>query len=183
MQEVLIAGFGGQGIMSLGQLLTYAGMAEGKQVSWMPSYGPEQRGGAANCSVVLADGEDIGSPIVSEPDAAIVMNAPSLDKFEPAVRQGGFLVVNSSLSGRPAGRSDITVLEIPATELAGEMGNARVAGMIALGALVELTGMVSLQSLVDSLPKVLKAQLVPLNVEALGRGQTLAREGAPARAR
>ncbi|MGE5590063.1 MAG: 2-oxoacid:acceptor oxidoreductase family protein [Bacillota bacterium] len=183
MQEVLIAGFGGQGIMSLGQLLTYAGMAEGKQVSWMPSYGPEQRGGAANCSVVLAQGEDIGSPIVSEPDAAIVMNAPSLEKFEPAVRRGGVLVVNSSLSGRPAERKDITALEIPATDLANEMGNVRVAGMIALGALVELTGMVSMQSLADSLPKVLKASLVPLNMEALGRGQALAREGAPARAR
>ena len=183
MLEVLIAGFGGQGIMSLGQLLTYAGMAENKKVSWMPSYGPEQRGGAANCSVVLAEGEDIGSPIVSEPDAAIIMNAPSLDTFEPAVRSGGVLIVNSSLSGRAATRTDVTVLEIPATDLANEMGNARIAGMITLGALVELTGIVSLDSLVKSLPKVLKPELVPLNVEALGRGQNLAKEKVPAKAR
>ncbi|MHB9143769.1 MAG: 2-oxoacid:acceptor oxidoreductase family protein [Symbiobacteriia bacterium] len=181
MFEILIAGFGGQGIMSLGQLLTYAGMAEGKQVSWMPSYGPEQRGGAANCSVVLADGEEIGSPIVAEPDVAIIMNGPSLDKFEATVRKGGYLVVNSSLMSRSPTRTDITVLEVPATELANEMGNARIAGMITLGATVGLTGMLQMESLHEALAHVLKPQLIPMNIEALGRGQALAASKAAAR--
>lgn len=176
--EIIMAGFGGQGIMSLGMILTYAGMAEGQKVSWMPSYGPEQRGGAANCSVVLSEGE-IGSPIVTEPTAAIIMNGPSLDKFEPAVRPGGILIINSSMVARKPVRTDLDTVEIPTTEIANDLGNARVAGMIALGALVELTRAVSFESLEKALKKVLpeyRHNLIPANKQALERGAEWARK-------
>ncbi|MHB9058141.1 MAG: 2-oxoacid:acceptor oxidoreductase family protein [Bacillota bacterium] len=177
--ECIFAGFGGQGVMMMGQLLTYAaGMVEGKKVSYMPSYGPEMRGGTANCTVVIA-AETVGSPVVTDPDVAVVMNQPSLEKFEPTVREGGFLIVNSSLIGIKAKRSDIHVYYVPANEIATELGNDRVANMVALGALVEATEVVKMDSIVESLKKALPAHrhnLIPLNRTALDRGAEIVRQ-------
>ena len=142
MEEILIAGFGGQGVMSMGQLIAYAGMTEGKFVSWLPSYGPEQRGGTANCAVVVSE-EQVGSPLVSRPTTAIVLNNPSYEKFEPMVRAGGLLVVNSSLISKMSARTDIRVLNIDATDKANELGNPKIANMVLLGAFLEETGILS----------------------------------------
>ncbi len=136
--EVIFAGFGGQGVLLAGRLLTYAGMIAGKEVSWIPAYGPEMRGGTASCSVIIAD-EEIGSPIVTKPSALVAMNAPSLDKFEGSVRPGGVLIVNSSLIERQATRSDINVHYVPMNEIALQCGNSRFLNMVALGALVGAT--------------------------------------------
>ena len=146
----MIAGFGGQGVMSMGQLIAYAGMKEGKFVSWLPSYGPEQRGGTANCAVVVSE-EQVGSPLVSRPTIAIVLNNPSYEKFEPMVRAGGLLVVNSSLISKVSARTDIRVLNIDATDKANELGNPKVANMILLGAFLEETGTLSDDSILEAL--------------------------------
>lgn len=175
MEEILIAGFGGQGVMSMGQLIAYAGMNEGKYVSWLPSYGPEQRGGTANCAVVVSD-EKVGSPLVSHPTAAIVLNNPSYEKFEPNVRKGGLLIVNASLISKSSGRTDITVLNIKATDLANELGNVKVANMILLGAFLEETGILSDYSIIEALKKVLspeKHSLLDINQRALILGRSL----------
>ncbi len=132
-ERIIIAGFGGQGVMAMGQLLTYAGMIEGKHVSWLPSYGPEMRGGTANCSVIVSS-EPVGSPVVVNSTTAIVMNKPSLDKFEPSVNKGGRLFINSSLIEQKSKRDDIEVYYISANEIADELGNMRVANMVMLGA-------------------------------------------------
>lgn len=178
IHEIVMAGFGGQGVMLIGQLVTYGGMLEGKNVSWLPSYGPEMRGGTANCTVVVADGE-IGSPVVSSPSAAVIMNLPSLLKFEPTIREGGVLVYNSSLIDRQSARTDIRVLAIPANDVAAELGNTHVANMVALGGLLAATGVVGVESVMQSLKKVLperRHHLLPLNREALERGFRLAEE-------
>lgn len=175
MEEILIAGFGGQGVMSMGQLIAYAGMKEGKHVSWLPSYGPEQRGGTANCAVVVS-GEQVGSPLVSQPTTAIVLNNPSFEKFEPIVRPGGLLIVNASLITKTSQRSDIKVLNIKATELANEIGNTKVANMILLGAFLEETGILSESSILEALKKVLspeKHSLLEINRQALELGRSL----------
>ena len=176
--EILMAGFGGQGIMSMGMLLAYAGMLEGRQVSWLPSYGPEMRGGTANCQVVISD-EPVACPLVTEPTVAILMNRPSLDKFENAVRPGRLLIYNSSLIDRQPVRSDLTVVPVPANRIAEELGSARVANMVCLGVLLAATGMVSLGSVLESLRKALpvhRHDLVPLNELALRRGEELWRQ-------
>jgi len=175
VEELVIAGFGGQGVMLMGQLLSYAGMHDGKNVSWIPSYGPEMRGGTANCSVVISD-ELIGSPIVSEPTTAIVMNLPSLSRFEPTVRPGGLLIYNSSLIDKAPERTDIRVIAVPANELAIELGSDKVANMVVLGAYLEATGAVSVEALKDCLSEVIPARrqdLIPMNVQALARGAAL----------
>jgi len=167
-----MAGFGGQGVMSMGQLLAYSGMLEGKNVSWLPSYGPEMRGGTANCNVIVSD-DEIGSPIVTEATAVIAMNLPSLDKFEHSVMPGGTLIINSSLIERKCSRTDIDVFYIPANEIADELGNNRVANMVMLGAYLKKTGIVKPESVIESLRKVLgpsKEHLIPVNEEALKRG-------------
>lgn len=173
MQERLIlAGFGGQGVMSMGQLLTYAGMIENKNVSWLPSYGPEMRGGTANCNVMVSD-EPIGSPVVTEATTTIAMNRPSLDKFEQDVVKDGNLLINSSLIDRKAERDDVKVYYVPANELAGELGNSRVANMVMLGAYLELTKAVKVESIIAAFKKVFgekKAHLIPLNEKALEKG-------------
>ncbi|EOD01889.1 2-oxoacid:acceptor oxidoreductase family protein [Caldisalinibacter kiritimatiensis] len=173
MQErIIMAGFGGQGVMSMGQLLTYAGMIENKNVSWLPSYGPEMRGGTANCNVMVSD-TPVGSPIVTEATAAIVMNRPSLDKFEKDVVKDGNLLINSSLIDKKAERDDINVYYIPANEIAVELGNAKVANMVMLGAYLELTKVVKSESVLEALKKVFgesKKHLIPLNEKALQRG-------------
>jgi 2-oxoglutarate ferredoxin oxidoreductase subunit gamma len=170
--RLVFAGFGGQGVLSMGMLVTYAGMLEGKQVSWLPSYGPEMRGGTANCSVIVSD-EAVASPIVTEPTAAVVMNRPSLTKFEPAVEKGGLLLINSSLIEDRSARDDLNVVYVPTNEIADGLGNLRVANMVMLGALLKLTGVVTLDSVIQSFLKVLgenKAKLIPINEKALAAG-------------
>ena len=177
VEELIIAGFGGQGVMLMGQLLSYAGLHEAKNVSWMPSYGPEMRGGTANCSVVIST-ESIGSPIVTEPTTLIVMNRPSLDRFEQAVRPGGLLIYNSSLIDREPRRTDIRIIAVPAVEMAREAGSDRVANMCVLGVYLAATGVVALESVAECLKEVLperRHDLIPLNVEALVRGASLVR--------
>ncbi|SES62529.1 2-oxoacid:acceptor oxidoreductase family protein [Anaerobranca gottschalkii] len=172
MLDMILAGFGGQGVMSMGQLIAYAGMLEGKEVSWMPSYGPEMRGGTANCTVVVSE-EPIGSPVVTEPQVVVAMNLPSLDKFESMVKPGGVLIINSSLINRSCQREDITVIEVPANEIANELGNLKVANMVVLGTLIAQTKVVSKESIIESLKKVLpehRHNLIPMNEEALNRG-------------
>lgn len=171
-EQIIMAGFGGQGIMSMGQLLTYAGMIEGKNVSWLPSYGPEMRGGTANCNVIVSD-EPVASPIVTDATAAIVMNLPSLDKFEPDLVKDGILLINSSLIDKKAKRTDIRVFEIPANDIANELGNSRVANMIMLGAYLELTKCLKTESIIQALKKVLgpsKEKFIPVNEQALAKG-------------
>lgn len=175
LEEIIIAGFGGQGVMSMGQLIAYAGMLEGKGVSWLPSYGPEQRGGTANCAVVVSD-EPVGSPLVTRPSTATVLNNPSFDKFEPRVRPGGLLIINSSMVIKVSHRKDIKIIEVNATDMANDLGNSRVANMILLGAFLAHTKIVSNESIVESLKKVLgpdKNHLIEINKRALAKGASL----------
>ena len=175
LHEIIIAGFGGQGVMSMGQLLSYSGMIEGKYVSWLPSYGPEQRGGTANASVVISD-EEVGSPVISYPTAAIVLNKPSFDKFEPLVLPGGVLIVNTSLIEAKSKRTDITIIEVPASEIANELGEPRIANSVILGAFIEYSKAVSQDSIIESLKKVLperRHNLIPINQKALEKGAEL----------
>jgi len=168
-----MAGFGGQGVMLMGQLLTYAGMLDGKQVSWMPSYGPEMRGGTANCTVIIAD-EEVGSPLVTSPDAVVALNLPSLDKFEDIVKPGGLLIYNSSLINRPPTRTDIRIIAVEANDIATGLGQPRVANMVALGALLEATSLISEASLEQALRNILPAhrqELLPINLQAIARGR------------
>jgi 2-oxoglutarate ferredoxin oxidoreductase subunit gamma len=174
-ERIIMAGFGGQGVMSMGQLLTYAGMIEGKNVSWLPSYGPEMRGGTANCNVIISD-NPVASPIVTDATAVIAMNRPSLDKFEPALVKDGILLINSSLIDRGAERDDVKAFKIPANEIANELGNSRIANMVMLGAYLEATGALKKESVLEALKKVFgekKAHLIPVNKDALDRGAEL----------
>jgi 2-oxoglutarate ferredoxin oxidoreductase subunit gamma len=172
-EKVICAGFGGQGVMSMGQLLTYAGMIEDKQVSWLPSYGPEMRGGTANCSVMVSD-KLIGSPIIDgDATSAIVMNLPSLDKFEEDVVPGGNVLINSSLIEKKATRDDINAHYIPANEVANELGNAKVANMVMLGAYLEMFKTVEPSTVMKALGKIFgekKAHLLEVNEKALAKG-------------
>lgn len=173
MAGIIIAGFGGQGVLVLGQLITYAGMIEDQAVSWFPSYGPEQRGGTCNCSVVVSESE-IGSPLVSKPDVAIVMNGPSLERFQPEVLPGGVMIYNSSLIQAAPQREDIRIIAVPANEIADQLGNSRVANMVLLGSFIENTGIVTLGSVQKSLEQVLSERhhhLIPLNMKALELGR------------
>ncbi|QEK13147.1 2-oxoacid:ferredoxin oxidoreductase subunit gamma [Crassaminicella thermophila] len=176
-QEIICAGFGGQGVMSMGQLLTYAGMIEGKNVSWLPSYGPEMRGGTANCSVIVSD-TPIGSPIVIDATSAIVMNLPSLLKFEKSLVKDGLLLINSSLIDQKTSRDDVKAYYVPANEIANELGNGKVANMVMLGAFLEITKVVEIDSILAALKKVFgpaKEHLLPLNKEALEKGAATVR--------
>lgn len=171
-QRIIIAGFGGQGVLSMGQILAYAGLLEGKNVSWLPSYGPEMRGGTANCSVIISE-EFVGSPVVTEADAAIIMNLPSLVKYEKNVVNGGNLLTNSSLISEKTARGEVKAYEIAANDIASELGNPKVANMVMLGAYIELTRIVTNKSIIQSLEKVLgssKRHLLKVNEEALKRG-------------
>jgi len=172
-EKIIMAGFGGQGVMSMGQLLTYAGMIEEKNVSWLPSYGPEMRGGTANCAVIVSD-KQVGSPIITnDATAAIVMNLPSLDKFESDIQKDGKLLINSSLIEKKASRDDLKVFYVKANEIANGLGNAKVANMVMLGAYLEITKIVKVESIIEALKKVFgpaKEHLVPMNKEALEKG-------------
>ncbi|MPM76846.1 Pyruvate synthase subunit PorC [bioreactor metagenome] len=169
--EMIMSGFGGQGIMLMGQLMTYAGMIEEKNVSWIPSYGPEMRGGTAYCSVIVS-GEPIGAPMVSEPNVVVAMNLPSLDKFEPVMRSGGVLIINSSLIERDAKRADIKVCNIPANDIANELGNTKVTNMVVLGAIVAATSAVEIDSVLKAFAKMFakKPSLLEINEKALRLG-------------
>ncbi|HKL13177.1 MAG TPA: 2-oxoacid:acceptor oxidoreductase family protein [Halanaerobiales bacterium] len=172
-EEIIMAGFGGQGIMLMGKLLSYAGMKEDKEVSWMPSYGPEMRGGTANCTVIVSD-KKIPSPMSSRPDTIIVMNLPSLDKFLPKVKSGGTVFMNSSLIGKDVEREDVKVIKVPANKIANELGNARVANMVMLGSYIEEKDIVKPETVKKSLESVLSARnqdLIEMNVKALERGK------------
>lgn len=175
--EVIFAGFGGQGVLFAGQVLAFAAMDAGHDVTWMPSYGPEMRGGTANCTVVIAD-EEIGSPTVKHPKAAVVMNLPSLDKFEPLVVPGGILIVNSSLVNRNPTRTDITWVMVPAQEIAETIGPRRLLNMVMLGALLDKLPILSPDDIKASLTAHLPERhkkLLPNNIAALDQGAAFAR--------
>lgn len=170
--SIIIAGFGGQGVLFASQLLAYAGMDNGFNVTWIPSYGPEMRGGTANCTVIISE-EAIGAPIVDRPDVAIVLNQPSFDKYEPLVKAGGLLVVNSSIITTSSGRSDIDIAQVPANAIAEELGSAKMLNMAAVGAMLAKRPIISLeaihQALTDHLPPR-KADLMEANHQVLKRG-------------
>lgn len=173
MEEMLIiGGFGGQGVQLIGQLLTKAGMLENKEVSFLPSYGAEMRGGTSNCSVIIAD-EPVCSPIVSEATCVMALNRPSLDKFENAVLPGKTLLINESLIDRKAVRTDIEAIYVDANGIGQELGNVRVANMVMLGAYLGVSGAVSIDSVMECLKGVFgekKAHLLPINRQAIERG-------------
>lgn len=176
--DVIMAGFGGQGILMIGDLLALTAMNEGRHVTWMPSYGVEMRGGTANCTVVISD-KRIGSPITGRPHSLIIMNKPSLEKFAPSARPGGVLIANASFM-KPSDlyRSDLDAVFIPTVEMAAEFGDVRMASMIALGAFIEKTGVVTLEDAVSALDSTLpekRKKLLPLNVKALEAGRDFAR--------
>jgi 2-oxoglutarate ferredoxin oxidoreductase subunit gamma len=177
-EEIIIAGFGGQGVLSMGQTLGYAAMVEGKEVSWMPSYGPEMRGGTANCITIVSD-EKISSPIISRFDTAILLNQPSMEKFENKVKPGGIMIYESTNILRASERKDIEIYPIPAADEANKMNNAKVANMILLGAFLERKPVVNIDSIIEALKKVLPERyhhLLKLNREALEAGQRLMKE-------
>lgn len=170
--EILIAGFGGQGVLFAGKFLAYKALLENKQLSWLPSYGPEMRGGTANCSVIISD-EPVGSPIVSKPNVLVVMNLPSLDKYEDAVVPGGKIFVDSTLIERKVNRTDVDVYYIPATQLAKEIGAPTLANMIITGKLIKETGVLPYNNIDKALDKIVsarKAALKEINFKALDTG-------------
>lgn len=177
--DTIIAGFGGQGVMLMGNLLAYAAMKAGRQVTYMPVYGVEMRGGTANCTVVISD-KPVGSPIVQEPVSAVVMNNPSAEKFGPLVKKQGLLLVNSSLVDEKYVQARTKrILRIPSLELASEVGNPRLANMVMLGALVQVSGLVSVEQVVKCLPEALDPRyhkMIPVNSAALSRGAEFAQQ-------
>ena len=173
--EIIITGFGGQGVLSMGKILAYAGLLDGLEVSWMPSYGPEQRGGTANVTVILSD-EPISSPVLDQYDIAVVLNQQSLDKFESHVKPGGTLMYDPYGIHHLPTRSDINVVEVKATEAAIETGNTKSFNMLLLGALLKLFPMVSPETVIKGLQKTLPERhhhLIPMNREAIAKGATL----------
>ena len=171
-KEIVIAGFGGQGVLFGGQVLAYAAMDTGKEVTWIPSYGPEMRGGTANCTVIIAD-DEIGSPLVKNPPLAIALNLPSFDKYEEMLAPGGTLVVNQSMVDRGAKRTDINVILVPCNEIAEEIGDKKLLNMVAVGALLTALPEISVKDVEKALEGHLPARhkhLLPKNYEALKRG-------------
>ena len=168
-QEIIFAGFGGKGILSMGKFLAYAGMDANMNVSWLPSYGPEMRGGTANCSVILTD-DQVGSPIVTMPTSVVVMNRPSLDKFEKELVKGGLLIIDSDLIDREPARDDVEVIKIPAQTEAANIGSKQIANMVLLGALVAKTNIVTMEVLLQSLREHGKEKFFEVNKKALEIG-------------
>lgn len=170
--EIILAGFGGQGILFTGKMLAFAAMLKEKQLSWLPSYGPEMRGGTANCHVII-DSQPIGSPIVTAPDILVAMNKPSLDKFEQTVKKGGYIFVDKSLIDRDVKRDDVKAVYINSTEIADGIGNKGLANMVMLGAVLKATGVFSIEEINDTMKKSLpksKQQLAETNMQAVGEG-------------
>ena len=172
-REYLFAGFGGQGLLFSGKVLAYKGLIEDKNVSWLPSYGPEMRGGTANCSVIVSD-EPVGAPIISNPDVLVAMNLPSLDKYEPLVKKGGTILVDSSLIERKVTRDDVNVYYIPATKLAGENGAPTLADMILVGKMLNVFEEYDPENVRTALGKCVSARhadLLELNLKAMEIGR------------
>lgn len=170
--NILLAGFGGQGILFAGKFLAYSGLYEEKEISWLPSYGPEMRGGTSNCSVIISE-DPVGSPIVNNPDILLVMNMPSLDKFEDAVVPGGKIFVDSTLIERKVKRDDVEVFYVPATKMAADAGVPTLANMILVGKIIKETAIVSFDNMDGVLKKVVSArkpELLELNKKALDAG-------------
>jgi 2-oxoglutarate ferredoxin oxidoreductase subunit gamma len=177
-EEIIIAGFGGQGVLSMGKILAYSGIMQDREVTWMPSYGPEMRGGTANVTVVISD-KRISSPIVNAYDTAIVLNQPSLDKFESMVKKGGLLIYDPNGITRPPIRKDINVFSIEAVEEAAKLGNAKAYNMIVLGAFLKLKPIVKLENVVEGLKKSIPERhhhLIPMNEQAIEVGMQAAKE-------
>ena len=180
-KKILVAGYGGQGIVAIGNVISRAGMIEGKNVTGMVSYGAEMRGGTANAAVIVSD-EEISSPIVTYPNVAIVMNQPSLDRFEPDVSKGGLIVMNESMTHRSLKRGDLEKISVPATDIANEMGNLKVANIVILGAFIKHTGLLKLESIEQALRDLFgakKPEMVELNIKALHAGAERSRYEAP----
>jgi 2-oxoglutarate ferredoxin oxidoreductase subunit gamma len=176
-EKVIIAGFGGQGVMLIGQMLSYAATNQNLNTVWIPSYGPETRGGTANCSVTIAK-PMINSPIITEPDSVIAMNLPSLKKFEPKLKKQGIIIINSSLVKNQTYRKDIKAIEIDANNLALKLGNIKVANMIMLGAYIEASGVFEKEAIFEVFNKIFKGgkeALIDINKEALELGIELAK--------
>lgn len=170
--EIVMAGFGGQGVMAIGKIIAEAGLKEGKNVSWLPSYGPEMRGGTASCNVIVST-DPVGSPIVTGATEAIVLNRPSLDKFEKDVIPGGMLFINSSLIDKKSTRDDIKVYYVPANDIANDLGNGKIANMVMLGAYIAATNAVKEETIMEIVTEMFqgkKASVIPLNKEALAKG-------------
>lgn len=176
--EIIIAGFGGQGVLFAGQLMAYAAMDAGKQVTWIPSYGPEMRGGTANCTVIIGD-EEIGAPTVRNPKAALVLNLPSLDKYEPLVVPGGVLIANASLINRGFKRTDLQTVMLPANEIAEELGDKRLTNMVMMGALLGKLPVLSVEVIEEALRNHLPARhqnMLKMNFAAMRRGMEIAQQ-------
>ena len=176
--KTIFSGFGGQGVLSTGQILAKAAMLEDKHVTYLPSYGAEVRGGTANCTVTISD-EEIASPIASEPEFVVALNQPSFFRFQSLLQSGGFMLFNSSLVGANSVRGDIETLGIPITELATELGNVKVSNMVMLGAFIRISNLISFDHLIKNLPEILgagKARLLKINKEAFGVGFNYVKE-------
>ena len=173
--EVQFAGFGGQGIMLMGQIMAQAAMDQGYEVVWIPSYGPEMRGGTAYCTVVISD-RPIGSPIIRNPKHLVAMNRPSLEKFAPMVQSGGTIFINSSIISIDAGRDDVDVIKVPIIEIAKELGNVKIANIVALAAFVSRSQVVDFELLRKSVKDKFasREKLIPLNMKALEEGKKAA---------
>jgi len=169
--EVMFAGFGGQGILLMGKILAHAAMEEGREVAWVPSYGPEMRGGTAYCTVVVSD-RPIGSPIIRNPQHLVAMNRPSLEKFAPSVKTDGVVMINTSLISIDTGREDVDELKVPAVDIAKEIGSVKAANIVALAAFVARSKMVDVESMRRCIKEEFakKAKLIPLNMTAVDRG-------------
>lgn len=175
LDEIIIAGFGGQGVLLVGRLIAYAGMLEGKKVAWMPSYGPEMRGGTANCTVIVSS-DEVASPVIPNPMTLIAMNKPSLDKFESEVENGGTIILNESLITQDVKRSDVKVFKVPANEIANELGNLRVANMAVLGAYIAVRQSIKRETVFKALEETLgkkSEKIIELNKKAIERGEKI----------
>lgn len=174
MEKIIVAGFGGQGVLSLGQLLAYAAMYENKASTWLPSYGPEMRGGTANCSVVIDD-KAVASPIIAVPDCLIAMNKPSLDKFQASVKKGGLLIINSSLISEKSNRGDVRVYYVEANKVAHDVGNDKATNLVILGAYIKLSGLFTKEVMLDTIAKsfAAKPQFIASNQAAFEAGYNL----------
>ncbi|MGC9330921.1 MAG: 2-oxoacid:acceptor oxidoreductase family protein [Bacteroidales bacterium] len=180
-EEIIIAGFGGQGVLSMGKILAYSGLMQGQEVSWMPSYGPEMRGGTSNVTVVISD-ERISSPILTSYDTAIILNQPSLDKFESKVKPGGILLYDPNGITRPPERKDINIYRVEATVAANELGNPKTFNMIVLGAYLKIKPIVKLDNVMAGLKNSLPERhhkLIPLNEKAIKHGLKIVEEIQP----
>lgn len=170
--EIILAGFGGQGILFAGKLLAYCGMVSGKELSWLPSYGPEMRGGTCNCHVILSD-DPVSSPLITKPTVLFAMNQPSLDKFKDKVVPGGVIVYDSTLISRGSGRSDVKEVAVPATKTANEAGASKLANMILVGALLKETGIFDEKTVEEALNKLIppkKADMLKTNLDCIKKG-------------